>query len=129
MDCSPPGSSVHEITLRFRISTAFPQPLIGILGFPAGSGAKESACNEGDLSLISGWKISWIKEWLPTQNSMVRGACGLQSKGSQGVGHDRAINTFTERHFIDGQEVREAKNNDVLLCENSPLLLIVKSCQ
>ena len=27
-----------------------------ILGFPAGSGGKESACNAGDLGSISGWE-------------------------------------------------------------------------
>ena len=37
-----------------------------ILGFPSGSDSKESACNAGDLSLISDWKIPWRREWLLT---------------------------------------------------------------
>ena len=64
------------------------------LGFTGGSDSKESACNEGDLSLIPGlgrspgeemaihsrtiaWKILWTEE--PGR---------LQSMGSQRVGHD-----------------------------------------
>ena len=62
---------------------------------PGGSDGKESACNEGDLGLIPGsgrapgeengnpyssilaWRISWTEE-----------PGGLQSTGSQRVGHD-----------------------------------------
>ena len=36
-------------------------------GFPGGSDSKESACNAGDLGLISGSeKIPWRREWQPT---------------------------------------------------------------
>ena len=66
----------------------FPPP------FPGGSDSKESACNAGDLDLIPGsgrfpggsmathssilaWRIPWTEE-----------PGGLQSMGSQRVGHD-----------------------------------------
>ena len=40
--------------------------LIDILGFPGGSDGKESACNAGDLSLISGLgRFPWRRKWLP----------------------------------------------------------------
>ena len=64
------------------------------MGFPGGSDDKESACNVGDWSPISGlgrslekgmathssitaWRIPWTAE-----------PDGLQSTGSQRVGHD-----------------------------------------
>ena len=67
------------------------------MGFHGGSDGKESACNAGDLgsiprsgrfpggegmtthSNILAWKIPWIEE-----------PGGLQSMGSQRVGHDRS---------------------------------------
>ena len=62
--------------------------------FPSGSVSKKSACNVGDLGLIPGledpmekemathssilaWRIPWTEEF-----------GGLQSMGSQRVGHD-----------------------------------------
>ena len=38
-----------------------------MVGFPGGSGSKESACNAGDLRFNS-WvrKIPWRREWQPT---------------------------------------------------------------
>ena len=37
------------------------------MGFPDGSDSKESACNTGDLGLISGSRrFLWRREWLPT---------------------------------------------------------------
>ena len=44
-------------------------------------------------------KFPWRREWQPTlvflpENSMDRGAVGLQSMWSQRVGHDWGINTF-----------------------------------
>ena len=64
------------------------------LGFPGGSDGKESACNKGDPGSIPGredplekemethssilaWRIPWTEE-----------PGGLQSTGSQRVGHD-----------------------------------------
>ena len=66
------------------------------MGFPGGSEVKASACNVGDLCLIPGledplekemathssilaWRIPWTEE-----------PGGLQSMGSQRVGHDSA---------------------------------------
>ena len=73
------------------------------LSFPAGSDGKESACNVGDLGSIPGsgrspgegndnplsilaWRIPWTEE-----------PSGLQSMGSQSVGHDSdlALHTLT----------------------------------
>ena len=36
------------------------------MGFPGGSDGKESACNVGDLGLISELGKSWRSEYLPT---------------------------------------------------------------
>ena len=64
------------------------------LGFPGGSNGKESACNAGDPCLIPGLgrspgggngyplQYSWL------ENPMDRDPGGLQSMGSQRVGHD-----------------------------------------
>ena len=67
------------------------------LGFPCSSVGKESACSAGDPgwedplekematnSSILAWKISWTEE-----------PGGLQSMGSQRVGHDWVTNTHT----------------------------------
>ena len=61
-----------------------------VSGFPGGSEVKASACNVGDLgwedplekemathSSTLAWRILWTEE-----------PCGLQSMGSQRVGHD-----------------------------------------
>ena len=58
------------------------------LGFLGGSDSKESACNAGDPSDSWVRKILWRRDWLPTPvfclgNPMDRGACRLQSMGSQ----------------------------------------------
>ena len=56
---------------------------IVVVGFPGGSYDKESACNVGDLGLITYlvMKIPWRREWLPTpvgnsylEYSIARGA-------------------------------------------------------
>ena len=71
------------------------------MGFPGSSDGKESTYNAGDLGLIPGlgrspgegkgshsnvlaWRIPWTEE--PN---------GVQSIGSQRVGHDEATFTFT----------------------------------
>ena len=70
-------------------------------GFSGGSDGKESACNAGNLGSILGlgrspgdgmathssilaWRVPWTEE-----------PCGLQSMGSQRVGHDLVTNTHT----------------------------------
>ena len=45
---------------RGRLSTPV------FLGFPCGSTGKDSACNAGDLGSITGLKIPWRRERLPT---------------------------------------------------------------
>ena len=63
------------------------------LGFPDGSDGKESAFNMGDLGSISGLGRSpgegngYTVQYSCLENSMDRGACGLQSIGLQRVGH------------------------------------------
>ena len=63
-------------------------------GFPGGSDGRESACNAGDSGLIPGLARSpGGGHGNPLQHSclenpMDRGACGLQSMGSQRVRHD-----------------------------------------
>ena len=83
MDCSPPGSSVHEI-LQVRIpGSGLPFPYSGrrkcrIPGFNPWVGKipwrkKRTATHSSTLS----WGIPWTEE-----------AGGLRSMGSQRVGHD-----------------------------------------
>ena len=71
----------------------------GKRGFLGGSDGKESACNAGDLCTIPGLGKSPEKE-LATHSRTL--ACripwtekpgGLQSMGSQRVGHDKATKT------------------------------------
>ena len=64
------------------------------MGFPAGSDDKESACNAGDLGSIPGWEDP-LEKGRETHSSILakrilmdRGARGLQSTGSQRVGHN-----------------------------------------
>ena len=66
--------------------------------FPNSSVGKESACNGGDPGSIPGLgRFPWRREWQPLQyscleNSMDKGADGLQSMGLQKVGHDYVAN-------------------------------------
>ena len=72
------------------------------MGFSGGSYNKESACNSGDLGLIPelgrslGEGNGYPFWYTCLGNPMDRGGWrGLQSMGSQIVGHDWATNTFT----------------------------------
>ena len=62
--------------------------------FPGASDGKESACNAGDPALIPGLGRSPrvgngnALQYSYLENPMDRGACGLQSMGSQTVGHN-----------------------------------------
>ena len=64
------------------------------LGFPGGSGGKESACNVGDLGLIPGWGRSPggghgnPLQYSGLENPWAEEPGGLQSMGSQRVRHD-----------------------------------------
>ena len=66
--------------------------------FPGGSDGKGSACNAGDLGLISGLGRSPGEgndnplQYSCLENPMDGGAGGLQSTGSQRVRHDCATN-------------------------------------
>ena len=63
-------------------------------GFPVSLDSKESACSEGDPGSISelgrspGEGQGNPLQYSCLENSTDRGACGLQSTGSQRVGHD-----------------------------------------
>ena len=82
-------------------------------GFPSGSDSKQSACKLGEPGLVPGserplekggrvvltllaWKIPWMEE-----------PGGLQSMGSQRVGHDWGINTHT--HTEEREVLSEVK--------------------
>ena len=64
------------------------------MGFPGGSDDKESTCSAGDLNSFPGLGRSpgerngYPLQYSCLKNSMDRRACGLQSMGSQRVGHD-----------------------------------------
>ena len=69
------------------------------MGFPGGSDGKESACNGGDPDSIPGLGRSpgeakcYPLQYSCLENSMDREEPGgLQSMGSQRVGHDRVTN-------------------------------------
>ena len=68
--------------------------------FPGGSDGKESACNAGNLGLIPGsGRFPWRREWQPTPVILAwripwtEEPGGLQSVGSQRVGHDWLMHT------------------------------------
>ena len=92
-----PDSIVIKIYLFF-VFHSFPYPMC-FMGFPGGSDGKESACNAGDLGLIPGSGRS-PGEGTATQSSSLaweiprtEEPSGLQSVGSQRVGHNWATNT------------------------------------
>ena len=64
------------------------------MGFPVGSHGKKSTYNAGDEGLILGLvrspgeRSGYPLQYSYLDNSMDRGACGLQSIGWQTVGHD-----------------------------------------
>ena len=67
------------------------------VGFTGGSEGKESACNAGDLELIPFGLEDLLEEGMATHSSILawripwtEGTGGLQSMGSQRVGHDWA---------------------------------------
>ena len=91
----------------------FKPDLTSMGGFPAGSENKASACKAGDPGLIPGlgrslememathssilaWRIPWTEE-----------PAGLQSTGSQRVGHNRATSLHS---FCQGHETHRYRN-------------------
>ena len=88
---------------------------IGVLRFSGGLAGKESACNAGDLGLSPGegngypltwsilaWRILWTEE-----------PGGLQSMGSQRVGHDLA----TENQQQQASRTHSVLLGNVSICE------------
>ena len=70
-------------------------PIPVFLSFPGGSDSKESACNVGDLASIPGLgRFPWRRTWhltpvfLTEVSPWTEEPGGLQSMGSQRVGHD-----------------------------------------
>ena len=66
------------------------------MGFPSGLDGKVSACNAGDLVSIPGLgRLPWRRAWQPTpvflpeESPWTEEPGGLQSMGSQRVGHNR----------------------------------------
>ena len=53
--------------LLIKIAHYVYSSLIYSMGFPEGSAGKESACNAGNVGLLTGVrKIPWRRKWLPT---------------------------------------------------------------
>ena len=67
-------------------------------GFPCGLEGKESACDSGDPGLILGWGRSpgeengYPRKYSCLENQWTEEPGGLQSMGSQRVGHNRMTN-------------------------------------
>ena len=82
-------------------------------GFPGGRDSKESACSAGDPGLISASGRSLEQGMaihssvLACRNPWIEEPGGLQSLGSQRVGHDWATDTFT--FFSTRQNQRETE--------------------
>ena len=87
------GASASASVLPMTIQGWFLLGLIG--GFHGGSDGKESTCNVGDLGLIPGLERSpEVRAWqstpvcLPGESPWTEEPRGLQSMGSQRVGHN-----------------------------------------
>ena len=73
--------------------------LTHIQGFPVSLEGKESICNTGDLSSIPEWEdllkkgmaTSYLLQYSCWENSMDRGAWGLQSTGLQRFGQTERL--------------------------------------
>ena len=86
------------------------------MGFSGGSDGKESTCNAGDLGSIPELKkIPWRRAWQPTpaflpgESPWTEEPGGLQSMGSQRVGHDwsnwvHVEHMSTSKRYWDGRE-------------------------
>ena len=80
------------------------------LDFPGDSTGKESSCNVRDWGLtpalgksLGGGHGNWLPVFLPGESPWTEEPCGLQSLGSQSVGHDRGNKHITAaQHFFPG---------------------------
>ena len=85
-------------------------PTLVFMGFPGDSNSKESTCNAGDG--FDPWvgKILWRRAWQPTpgflfgETPWTEEAVGLQSVGSQRVGHNWVTkhSTPSQSHLLPG---------------------------
>ena len=104
------GASASASVLPMTVQGWFLLGLIG--GFHGASDGKESTCNVGDLGSIPGLEKSpegraWQSIWvcLPGESPWTEELRGLQSMGSQRVGHDWATKhntgliTLISSHF------------------------------
>ena len=88
----------------------------GTMGFPGGSDSKESACNMGDLGMIPGLGKSPGGAWQPTlvflpgESPWTEKPIGLQSIGSQGVGHKRVTEYNTAQIKIRKYRTSQFEN-------------------
>ena len=103
---------LNSLFLKHLLNTYYVP--ISILGFPCGSGGRESACNVGDLGLIPGLGRSpWRRERLPTPVFWPGEFHGLYSPWGCRVAQDWA--TFTShliaRGFPGGSEVKASAWN------------------
>ena len=83
------------------------------MGFPRGSDGKESAYNAGDLGLILGlgpWRRAWqpTPVFLPGESPWTEEPGGLQSMGSQRVGHDWVTKHIHTQEFSHGKLQRQS---------------------
>ena len=93
LQCRRPRFDSWVGKIRWR-RDRLPTPVF--LGFHCSSAGKESACNVGDLDSIPGLgRFPWRKERLPTPVFWPGEFHGLQSMGSQRVGHNWVTFTFT----------------------------------
>ena len=94
-----------EVPSLIRIFSYILIPIFRILALPRWLSGKESACSVGDLGLIPGSGRSPGEgngnalQYSYLENSMDRGACRLQSKGSRRIRHNRGTSTFTFQSF------------------------------
>ena len=82
------------------------------MGFHYGSADKESACNAGDLGSVPGWGRSlgegndYPLQYSCLENPWTEEPGGLQSMGSQTVGHDLTFTFTTVVQGFPGASVR-----------------------
>ena len=88
------SQSVEHATLNLRSWVQAPRWVAHVLCIPSSSVSIESACSAGDLGLIPGSGRSLEKEMAIHSNIVGKSHGGLQSIGSQRVGHDWAADTY-----------------------------------
>ena len=98
-------------------------------GFPGGSAVKSPPASEGDVGLIPQWERypgGWTGNPLLyscLENSMDRGACGLQSMGLQRVRHNWAHTSFLMQ--MRKLRFRERKWASLIILSSSTYLPLI----